>query len=233
MNKVSRFFLLSTLILVLLTAACGAEEITVTVSYPGVDDPGGDDLDLTATPFNGIETTGPLATNAGAETATGDISTPDIAVPETSTQDTATVVPGLDATQTPAIPVTGVDVILVECQFCVDTWAHALLVLPDTTSFEVISPAPSATADTDPRCSTVEVNNGRQVVLCSGPEMTPLILYICTNVNSCTEFPVTLLSCPVQPGTLDALPNDTETSDEILTPEVTSTASALISTATP
>jgi hypothetical protein len=79
----------------------------------------------------------------------------------------------------------------------------------------------------------VEVNNGIQVVLCSGPEMTPLILNISTNVNSCTEFPVTLLSCPVQPGTLDALPNDTETSDEILTPEVTSTASALISTATP
>lgn len=237
MKKFSRFFLFGALILVLLTAACGAEEGTVTPSYPGVDDPGGDDLDLTATPFDGAEATEPLATADGAETATGDISTPDITVPETATQDAATAVPGLDATQTPAIPVTGVDVILVECQFCVDTWAHALLVLPDTASFEVVSTAPSNTtstsADTEPGCSTVEVNNGKQVVLCSGPEMTPLILNICTDANSCTDFPVTLLSCPVQPGTLDALPETTQTTDENLDVTSTPTTTTVNSTATP
>lgn len=229
MKKVSRLFLFGAMILVLLTAACGAEAGTVTPSYPGVDQPGDDGLDLTATPFDGVETTEPV------ETATGDINTPAVSVPET-----ATATPGVDTTQTPGVPVTGVDVILIECQFCVDTWAHALLVLPDTATFEVVSPAPtittSTTANTDePRCSTVEVNNGKQVVLCSGPEMTPLLLNICTDINTCTDFPVDLLSCPDLPATGDALPNGTETSDGTLEPGTTSTPTpgTLISTATP
>jgi hypothetical protein len=91
---------------------------------------------------------------------------------------------------------------LVECQFCVDTKAHALLVLPDTATFKITSPAPTTTTTTDvqPTCTTVEVNNGRQVVLCSGPEMTPLVVNICTDATHCTDFPVDLLACPLTPG---------------------------------
>jgi hypothetical protein len=226
MKKVSRFFLLGALILVLLTTACGAEEGTVTPSYPGVDD-----LALTSTPSDGVETTEPVATAHGAETATGDINTPDITVLETATQDASTATPG--------IPVTGVDVILIECQFCVDTWAHALLVLPDTASFEVVSPPPTTSTTSQANeagCSTVEVNNGKQVVLCSGPEMTPLTLNICTDVNTCTDFPVDLFSCPDAPGSsqLQSTPG-TEGTDSTSTPPVvisTATSSDITPTAT-
>ena len=225
MKKISRFFLFGALILVLLTAACAAEEGTLTPSYPGVDDPGGDDL--TVTPFDGGATSEPVETAEGVETASGEISTPDVEVPATSTQDAEAATPDVDTTQTPGIPVTGVDVILVECQFCVDTWAHALLVLPDTATFEVVSPPPSTTTSTtaqadEPRCSTVEVNNGKQVVLCSGPEMTPLTLNICTDPNTCTDFPVDLLSCPDTQGT-----NEVQS-----TPETDATPPVVISTAT-
>lgn len=222
MQKISRLFLFGALLLMLLTAACGAEEGTAVPVDSGIDAPNGEVLIMTVTPFDGGATTEPLATVEGVETATGDLSTPDITVPATATPDAS--VAG-NAAQTPGIPITGVDVILVECQFCVDTWANALLVLPDTASFEVVSPTASsttsATTDTEPGCSTVEVNNGKQVVLCSGPEMTPLILNICMDASSCTDFPVTLLSCPVQPETLETLPNDTEATEE--DPDITST----------
>ena len=217
--KVSRFFLFTSLILVLLTAACAAEDGT-TPTLVGTTLPGEDGL--TSTPF-GTETT-EAETAATAETATGDGTA---IVDGTATADgspTAAVTDGTataaGTTQTPGIPVTGPepDIVLVECQFCVDTWAHALLVLPDTATFEIISPAPAVTtstnASTEPNCSTVEVNNGRQVVLCSGPEMTPITLNICTDVNTCTDFPIDLLACPLtqQPGTGvgTAVPNQTE-----------------------
>lgn len=205
MKNISRLFLFGALIL-LLTAACGAEEGTPTTSYPGPSISGGDDLDLTGIPFGGIDTT------ETAETASGDLETP---IDSAATQVTATGSPDVITTQTPGIPVTGAEVILIECQFCVDTRAHALLVLPDTATFEIVSPAPSTTtstttADTESRCSTVEVNNGKQVVLCSGPEMSPLVLNICTDANTCTDFPVDLPACPLTQGGT-AVPNQTQT----------------------
>ena len=94
---------------------------------------------------------------------------------------------------------------LVECQFCVDNRAHALLVLPDKATFKITSPASATTttADAQPSCTTVEVINGRQIVLCSGPEMTPLMVNICADGSNCTDFPVDLLACPLtQEGTV-------------------------------
>jgi len=242
MKKFSRLFLFGTLILVLLTAACGAEEGATPTSLLGTVVPG-DDLDLTGTPIDGVETTESVETAEGTETATGDLETPTVSVTDdAATQVTATDSPDVDTTQTPGVPVTGVDFILVECQFCVDTWAHALLVLPDTAAFEVVSPPPTTTTSTTSQaneagCSTVEVNNGKQVVLCSGPEMTPLILNICTDVNTCTDFPVDLLACPDAPGSsqLQSTPG-TDATGSTSTPSVvisTATASDITATATP
>src|SRR5215207_8927208 len=172
MKKISRLFLFGALILVLLTAACGAEE-GATPTLAGTSFPDGEDL--TSTPAGGdLDTTQTAETETAttAETATGGAETP-----TASPTDAA-------STQTPGIPVTGVDVVLVECQFCIDTMAYALLVLPETATFEVVSPANSTTTSTTTNCSTVEVNNGKQVVLCSAPEMTALTLNICSDVNT-------------------------------------------------
>lgn len=233
--KVSRLLLMTSLILVLLTAACGAEGGT-TPTLVGTMIPGQDDL--TGTPF-GTETIGTAETAITAETAAGEGTvivdgTATLAVTdEVGSQATAVGSPVTGTTLTPGIPVTGSEIVLVDCQFCVDTWAQTLLVLPDTATFQIVSPDPAATtattADMQPSCSTVEVNNGRQVVLCSGPEMTPITLNICTDVNTCTDFPIDLLPCPVaqqqQPG---AVPNQTQPAET-----GNATPGVVISTATP
>jgi hypothetical protein len=193
MKKISRLFLFGALILGLLTAACAAEEGT-TPTLPGTSFPD----EATSTPLEAVtETTGTAETQTATTAETATLSAAD------GTATTAgTVTAG--GTRTPGIPVTGVDIVLVECQFCVDTTAHALLVLPDTATFQITSPTPNTTtsttsvAVTDPSCTTVEVNHGKQVVLCSGPEMTPLTLNICTETTTCTDFPVDLLACPWQ-----------------------------------
>ena len=207
--KASRLLLMTSLIFVLLTAACGTEEGTVIIVETSTPIGG----DLTDTPFATVPT-------GVAETATG---VSPVAVDSTATlavtddagsQATAVSSPVAGTTRAPSIPVTGSEIVLVECQFCVDTWAQALLVLPDTATFQVVSSDPAvttSTSDMQPSCLTVEVNNGRQVVLCSGQEMTPITLNICTDVNTCTDFSVDLLACPVttqqQPG---AIPNQTQ-----------------------
>lgn len=219
MRKTSRLFLLGALILVLLSA-CGADE-GATPTLVGTSFPP-EDGDLTSTPLGGTADTTQIA-----GTDTGGSETPTAAATDgAATQVTAA--PG--TTQTPGIPVTGADIVLVECQFCVDTIAHALLVLPDTATFEVVSPA---TTDNVTNCSTVEVNDGMQVVLCSGPEMTPITLNICTNGSTCTDFPVDLLACPLTqtnntaPGTGIA----TATPGGIVIS--TATASTIVDTPTP
>jgi hypothetical protein len=214
MKKGSRFWLFFTLMFVLLAAACGAQDGATPTSFAVTLPPA--DGDLTGTPVEGTQAAGTAGTAitdpAGtAQTPTGGLEAATAASDDTDTQPSGTQVIGslstatqdldTETTRTPVIPVTGPELLLVECQFCVDTRAHALLVLPDTATFQITSPAPSTTAsDTEPQCSTVEVNNGRQVVLCSGPEMTPLVVNICTDANTCTDFPIDLLACPLAPG---------------------------------
>lgn len=190
--KASRLLLMTSLIFVLLTAACGIEEGEVIILETSTPLGG----DLTGTAFATVPT-------GVAETATG---VSPVAVESTATlavtddagsTATASSSPVAGTTRAPGIPVTGSEIVLVECQFCVDTWAQALLVLPDTATFQVVSSNPAdTTADRQPSCLTVEVNNGRQVVLCSGQEMTPITLNICTDVNTCTDFSVDMLACP-------------------------------------
>ncbi len=219
MGKTSRLFLLGALILVLLTAACGADEgatpILVGTSFPP------EDGDLTSTPLGGTADTTQIA-----GTDTGDSETPTAATDGAATQAAAAA----GTTQTPGIPVTGADIVLVECQFCVDTIAHALLVLPDTATFEVVSPA---TTDNATNCSTVEVNDGRQVVLCSGPELTPITLKICPNDGTCTDFPVDLLACPLTRTNNTAPGTDISTTTPGGIAISTATSSTIVDTPTP
>lgn len=227
MKNISKLFLFGALLLVLLTAACGAEE-GASPTLSGTTLPG---LDETATPP--LDTTMTASTET-AETPTAGLETPTLSVTTTSAVGTSVVGTAITGTAaSPGIPVTGLDVVLVECQFCVDTLAHALLVLPDTATFEVISPTSTTTTTTTlsptVSCSTIEVNNGKQIVLCSGPEMTPITLNICTDLNTCTTFPVDLLACPLVQAT--ALPNNTPSSPG--TGNATATPGIGVSTATP
>lgn len=209
MMKFSRLPLFIALIMVLLTVACGAQQGTSPTSTVATLLPG--NINLTSTPILPTETTGTMPTASSSEIAatvqtspTTGLETATVNAGSQNTQSVGTQSSSAGTTQTSGIPVTGQDIMLVECQFCVDTQAHALLVLPDSATYKIISPAAStsssSTANPAPACSTVEVNNGKQVVLCSGPEMTPLVLNICTDANTCTDFPVDLLACPLTPG---------------------------------
>jgi hypothetical protein len=201
MKKYSRTFL--ALLMALLTTACGAEQGATPTTIVGTLLPV-----MTSTPLGPTETIGttPTATGSGiitpAETTTTGFETATVSAGDAGTLVAGTQAPSLGTTRTPVIPVTGQDIMLVECQFCVDTRAHALLVLPDKATFNISSPVPSTTTTTDaqPTCTIVEVNNGRQVVLCNGPEMTPLVVNICTDASNCTDFPVDLLACPLTQG---------------------------------
>ena len=198
MKKISRLLLPCSLILILLAAACAPSEGTAT---PGADEtliagltssPAATDSTLTAE----TATTSTSATSATTETPT-----------VVATQPAATT----DTTLTPSTPVTG-DVILLACQFCVDTMAHALLVMPETTTFEVIEfSATISSSDTDSGCNTVDTFSDRQVVLCRAPENTSFTMNLCANGTDCTELVVDLQACPVatNPQTPIATATDT------------------------
>ena len=189
MKKISRLFLLGALTLALLTAAC-AEATPTTIVL--TTEPG----DGTASPLpEGTDTTaspmGTLDTTAFVETATVPAGTE------------LTPAPGADTTQTSETPVTGAGLILLECQFCIQDVAHALLVLPDTASFETVSDAAAvSTPGPDTGCNTVDTYNGRQIIICRSQENTSINLNICTDANNCTQLLVELQDCPnvVEPG---------------------------------
>src|SRR5512133_2314776 len=101
MNKTSRLFLFIGLILVLLTAACGADEgsnpeVQGTV-LPGLE---------TSTPAVGVDITTTAETATTIETSTGALETPTLSVTESvSTQVTSTVSSSSTRTsRTPGIP---------------------------------------------------------------------------------------------------------------------------------
>ena len=207
MKKISRYLLFGALTLILITAACAGQEGTPTPVAK--DTPTGETASPppveTETPGT-VETTetaetGTASTEATLEmTATVDLSA--TAPAATDTTETAVT----SATQTPGVPVTGVDVVLLECQFCIEEVAQALLVLPDTATFETVADtASSSTAGPGMGCNTVDSFNGRQVVICRGEEDTSLNLNICVDGNNCTQVLVELQDCP------DAQPAATET----------------------
>jgi hypothetical protein len=177
MKIVSRILLFGALTLVLLTAACagqGTPTVVGTVPNNETSYPPPGETQVTETE---------AATASPDATATADVT-------ETATTDT---------TQTPGVPVTGVDVILVECQFCIDGMTQTLLVIPETATFEVVADtAAVSTPGPDTGCTTVDTFNGRQIVMCRAEENTSLNLNICTNANNCTQVLVEFQDCPDQ-----------------------------------
>ena len=134
------------------------------------------------------------------ETATASLEAP---LDMTQTPE-VTVTAATDTTQTPVVPVTGADVILLECQFCIEGMAQAMLVLPDTATFETVADTASlSTPGPDTGCNTVDTFNGRQIVICRAEENTSLNLNICTDGNNCTQLLVELQDCQDQPAATD------------------------------
>jgi hypothetical protein len=221
MNRISRIFLFGALAIILLAAACAPQEGTPTTV--GTLAPG----DLTGSPVATDETVTAETVTAETETtATG--ATPETTETVTPTADTAQLTP-TDTTQTPSIPVTG-DVILLECQFCINSMAHALLVIPETTTFELTTTA----TGTETGCNTVDTFDGKQVVLCRAEENTSLILNICGTDGNCTELAVDLEACPVsntpEPGAATETPTPGGVTD---TPQASPTTGGPTSTPTP
>ncbi|HEY3476215.1 MAG TPA: hypothetical protein VGK56_16490, partial [Anaerolineales bacterium] len=107
---------------------------------------------------------------------------------------------------TPGTPVTGRELILLECQYCIDGAAHALLVLPETATFETVADtATLSTPGPGMGCNTVDRFGGRQTVICRSQANTSLNLNICTDANNCTQLLIELQSCPdtTQSGVTD------------------------------
>jgi len=96
---------------------------------------------------------------------------------------------------TPLIPITGENVVSMQCQFCVDDQAHAILIFPDFAFFDV-------NASTPVSCLTADVESGMRIVICRGTQSTSFTLNICSDSSNCLQFPVTLQPCPLlQAGT--------------------------------
>jgi len=142
-----------------------------------------------ATPTT-IATSGPIGRLASP---TADIT---VTAGTATTETIATENP--NATGTPVVPVTGGDLILLACQYCIEGMAHALLILPDTVTFGAVADTASrSTVGRDTGCSTVDRFKGRQVVICRGQENTSMSLNICTDSGNCTQLLVELQACPV------------------------------------
>jgi hypothetical protein len=178
-----------------------------------------------ATPTT-IATSGPIGRLASATAAT----------PTGSPQVTVdTTVTPVGITDTSGVPVTGPELTLLQCQYCIEGMAHALLILPDTVTFATVADAASlSTPGPDTGCTTVDRFNGRQVVICRGQENSSMSLNICTDSNNCTQLLVELQSCPAtnQPGATNTPEAGAPTNTAVV--GVTETPAAVASpTATP
>lgn len=106
--------------------------------------------------------------------------------------DTASVT-ATDTSITPFIPITGENVVSLQCQFCVDGATHAVLVFPDFAYFDVVSTSPVT-------CFTANVVNGQRILICRGAQQTSFNLNICSDNTNCLQFPVDLQECPLMQG---------------------------------
>lgn len=139
-----------------------------------------------------------ISTYSGNPTGTTTRSSGTTQNPATGTPATPNSTPA-----TPGVPMTGADIRLLDCQFCINKVAQALLILPQTAKFEVLNPSTSTSNDINSTgCSSVDTFSGRQVVICRGLENTSLNLKICTADNNCQQLKVPLQPCPLsQSGT--------------------------------
>jgi hypothetical protein len=136
-----------------------------------------------------------------------------------------------NTTLTPSIPVTGSEVIVLQCQYCVDNIAHALLLIPREAKFKVTSP-PELVSDSRNNngdddngngnddgedkdnggdddddngnrmgCHTVDRFRDKKLVLCRAEENTTITLNVCLDDNNCTEVQITLQPCTLPTST--------------------------------
>jgi hypothetical protein len=91
---------------------------------------------------------------------------------------------------TPAIPITGENVVLLQCAFCVQTESHVVLIFPDFAYFDVSSDVPVS-------CLTADVRSGKRILICHGTQSTTFDLNICSDSANCLQFPVALQPCPL------------------------------------
>jgi hypothetical protein len=212
MKRISRVFLFGALVLALLMAGCGGEEGTSTPV--GTLEPG--DNPTSYPPPLETETLVPPVTEATSTTTATEAATSTSAATATA-----------DTTQTPAGTAIAIDVNVIECQFCIDTRAYALLDIPETGTFEIVEPA---SPDPDTVCNTVDTFQNRQIVLCRAPEETSLTLNVCTDANTCSQVTVDLQTCPdtaatPQPGSATNTPTPGAGTSTV-TPEASPTATA-------
>ena len=116
---------------------------------------------------------------------------PDESVPSSTPVFTGTLPPtAADISTTPLIPITGENVVSLQCQFCVDDSAHAVLVFPEFAYFDVVSTSSVS-------CFTANVVNGQRILICRGEQQTSFNLNICSDNTNCLQFPVALQECPL------------------------------------
>jgi hypothetical protein len=128
--------------------------------------------------------------------------------PAASANATSTSVPITPEIQ---IPITGENVVSIQCQFCVDSEPHAILVFPDVAYFNVDSSAPVS-------CLTADVVDGRRILICHGPQSTSFNLNICSDPSNCLQFPVALQTCSLLQGDASPLATTTPFAPFFLTP---------------
>lgn len=112
---------------------------------------------------------------------------------------------------TPIIPITGENVVSLQCQFCVEDETHAVLVFPEFAYFDVVSTTPIG-------CLTADVVNGQRILICRGDQQTSFLLNVCSDPTNCLQYPVALQACPLVPVTGDNLASLTPVGPVFLIP---------------
>ena len=97
-------------------------------------------------------------------------------------------------TPAPVIPITGMDVVSLQCQFCVNEEVHAVLIMSNQAFFHVADP------DTGVTCLSAKEMDGRRILLCRGAQNASFTLNVCVDTTNCLEFPIKLQRCPLVPG---------------------------------
>lgn len=98
------------------------------------------------------------------------------------------------------IPVTGVDEVILQCQFCVNTEPHAALILSEASQFYV------SDSTTRINCITAQVVNEKRILLCRGAEPASFSLNVCAANSVCLQYPVVLEPCQFDQRTTIATP---------------------------
>jgi len=116
-----------------------------------------------------------------------------------------------DTSVPPMIPITGENVVSLQCEFCVDAETHVVLIFPDAAYFDVDSESPVS-------CLTADVTGGRRILICHGTQSTTFNLNICSDPSNCMQFPVALQPCPLLEAGATLVASSTPFATVYLTP---------------